>query len=104
MRNRALMGCMSQRAGERRGVSVTHSVTRSPFLGHIRGITHSACCMTDLLHVKQPAHLVMQLRTYPEPLTEAQQNTRRTRATRRDHFEQTLESVHKSKINTDSKS
>lgn len=90
--------------GEERRVSyaLSHSVS---FPGPIRGITYSACCPIDLLHVKQPAHLVMQLRTYPEPPTEAQQNTRRTRAMRRtDHFEQTLESIHKSKINTDSKS
>lgn len=88
--------------GEERACQLCTQLIWSPFPGPTRDITRSARCLSDMLHVKQPAHLVMQLRTYPEPPTGAQQNTR-TGATRRlDHFKHT--GKRSSKINADSKS
>lgn len=62
MRNSALMGCMSQRAGERRGRVSTYS--GYSFL--ISRGTRSAHRLIGMLYVRQSAHLVIQLRAYPE--------------------------------------
>lgn len=68
MRNSALIGCMSQRAGERRradqyGTYVTHA----PFLGLTHNIQRSAQHLTAVpYHVKQFRHLVTNPRAYFE--------------------------------------